>query len=98
MDGTHLNTSQLVCGLRWKVYLGTKLHFRPDHSQDVQLHALSPPYVLLPWSRALIVTILGWLAARSECAHARLRIEERAPCVPPHRKSATLRLRPYAAV
>ena len=24
-------------------YLGTKLHFRLDHSQDVQLHALPPP-------------------------------------------------------
>ena len=27
MDGTHLNTSQLVCSLLWKIYLGTKLHF-----------------------------------------------------------------------
>ena len=25
--------------------------------------------------KALIVTILGWLAARGECAHARLRID-----------------------
>ena len=43
MDGTHLNTSQLVCSLLGKVYLGTNLDFRPNHSQDVQLHALSPP-------------------------------------------------------
>ena len=44
MDGTHLNTSQLVCSLLGKVYLGTNLDFRLDHSQDVQLHA---PYVTL---------------------------------------------------
>ena len=52
MDGTHLNTSQLVCCLLGKVYLGTNLDFRPDHSLDVQLHALPPPppfYALLSW-------------------------------------------------
>ena len=44
MDGTHLNTS---VSLRSTVYLGTKLHFRPDHSQDVQLHAPPPPFYAL---------------------------------------------------
>ena len=47
MDGTHLNTSQLVCSLLGKVYLGTNLDFRLDHSQDVQLQALPPPFYAL---------------------------------------------------
>ena len=40
-------SSYCVSGLRStvKVYflIGTKLHFHPDHSQDVQLQALPPP-------------------------------------------------------
>ena len=39
------------------------------HKSDATIKGIGSRY------KALIVTILGWLATRGECAHARLRID-----------------------